>query len=403
MDAQNQTDHQNSFSQGAADGRPDPCTTWALTPLTTPPDGPQAAFAEEYAHVEVGLGPQFRRRRGTVVPIARLPAPGSTNAPVDDYGVSRLRFSQGLVDYAATNPSPTGGKPPSVAKYKGLAWTDRVRIDVDNGDPGLALALAREIVAVLMGSGIPREAVFVAFSGSKGFHVEVSAGWFGGFEPAVDLHEREKRLVRALLAGLAGGDAFDPRVYDKTRLWRTPNSVNSKSGLRKVPVTVAELDALGIEQIRSLAASPRGLVLPVVAPVPTPALVAAWEATTEATLRRGHHAHRALAGRTHGRSPGSLSGHSGPVDPDTVLRGVPEGGRNDALFRYACRLRAQRRSRAEADILVRAAARACAPPFPDAEALAVVTSAWDRYPAGAAPAAAPAHGMQPRKGVIRLG
>lgn len=60
----------------------------------------------------------------------------------------------------------------------------------------------------------------------------------------------------------------------------------------------------------------------------------------------------------------------------SVLDGVPEGQRDDALFRYACRLVGQGMSKAEATILIKKAASRCTPPFPEKEAIAKVESAY---------------------------
>ena len=65
--------------------------------------------------------------------------------------------------------------------------------------------------------------------------------------------------------------------------------------------------------------------------------------------------------------------------PDLVLLdGVPEGERDNMIFRYACRLRAKGLKREEVETLVLQAAARCKPPFPEKEALAKVDSAW-RY------------------------
>lgn len=67
---------------------------------------------------------------------------------------------------------------------------------------------------------------------------------------------------------------------------------------------------------------------------------------------------------------------------DFVLTGVPEGKRDDAVFRYACRLRSSARvSKEEALVLVLNAARSCTPPFPEQAARDKVERAW-RYPSG---------------------
>ena len=66
------------------------------------------------------------------------------------------------------------------------------------------------------------------------------------------------------------------------------------------------------------------------------------------------------------------------IDPKKVLEGVPEGMRNETLFRYACSLRARGVAREEALALVLQAAENCQPPLPEKEARRVVDSAW-RY------------------------
>jgi len=74
-------------------------------------------------------------------------------------------------------------------------------------------------------------------------------------------------------------------------------------------------------------------------------------------------------------------GNGEGIDPLKVLAGVPEGERDETLFRYACRLRAKGMTKEEALALVLQAARNCTPPFPEDEAKRKVESAW-RYPEG---------------------
>lgn len=69
------------------------------------------------------------------------------------------------------------------------------------------------------------------------------------------------------------------------------------------------------------------------------------------------------------------------VNPVGVLAGVPQGSRDNELFRYACRLRNKGMEREEAEVLVCQAAANCKPPFPEAEAKEKVASAW-KYPEG---------------------
>lgn len=70
---------------------------------------------------------------------------------------------------------------------------------------------------------------------------------------------------------------------------------------------------------------------------------------------------------------------------DDVLRGIKQGERDDKLFRYACSLRRQNVEQAEAEALLRAAARACDPPFPEDAAVGKVRRAFKEYPPGESP------------------
>jgi hypothetical protein len=69
------------------------------------------------------------------------------------------------------------------------------------------------------------------------------------------------------------------------------------------------------------------------------------------------------------------------IDPAQVLRGVDEGGRDETLYRYACKMRRRNFELAEAEALILLAARACRPAFPDSEALRKVEQAWKHPPA----------------------
>jgi putative DNA primase/helicase len=90
------------------------------------------------------------------------------------------------------------------------------------------------------------------------------------------------------------------------------------------------------------------------------------------------------------------TGTKNHIDPAEILNGVSEGERNDKLFKYACSLCAQRRPKEEIAVLILTAARECSPPFPEAEALVVVESAWKyasqpQITAGASSSSSPGH------------
>jgi putative DNA primase/helicase len=65
-----------------------------------------------------------------------------------------------------------------------------------------------------------------------------------------------------------------------------------------------------------------------------------------------------------------------------ALAGVPEGERDDTVFRLACKLRNADVPKDVAEGLVLQAADNCDPPFPEDEALAKVANAYERYQPG---------------------
>jgi putative DNA primase/helicase len=79
------------------------------------------------------------------------------------------------------------------------------------------------------------------------------------------------------------------------------------------------------------------------------------------------------------RPAASSNGMSGDLaDTATILQGVPEGERDDTLFRWACRLRRQvgDDGRRIVELAVLDAAANCVPPFPPDQALRKVDQAW---------------------------
>lgn len=66
-------------------------------------------------------------------------------------------------------------------------------------------------------------------------------------------------------------------------------------------------------------------------------------------------------------------------DIGEVLEGIPQGKRDDTLYRYACRLRHDDVPRAQAVELLRLAARACKPAFDEAVAIGKVRRAYEEF------------------------
>ena len=81
------------------------------------------------------------------------------------------------------------------------------------------------------------------------------------------------------------------------------------------------------------------------------------------------------------RPQSARAGSNGDLgDTETILQGVPEGERDDTLFRWACRLRRQLGDggRRIVELAVLEAAARCSPPFPPEQALRKVEQAWQQ-------------------------
>jgi hypothetical protein len=69
------------------------------------------------------------------------------------------------------------------------------------------------------------------------------------------------------------------------------------------------------------------------------------------------------------------------LDPDHILNGIPEGKRNDTLFRYACKLISQGFPLDAVVALINIAASRAIPPLPEIEVKSIIKSA-SKYSSG---------------------
>lgn len=77
------------------------------------------------------------------------------------------------------------------------------------------------------------------FSGAKGFHIIVPYEVLG-LLPKQDLNQEFKNLA-IWLQQQSTSPIIDTAIYDRKRLLRIPNTINSKTGLYKVPITIQNL------------------------------------------------------------------------------------------------------------------------------------------------------------------
>lgn len=79
----------------------------------------------------------------------------------------------------------------------------------------------------------------IFFSGSKGYHIIIPYEVFG-IEPSKDLNDRYK-LIATELKSYTITKSIDTKIYDSKRLFREPNTINTKTGLYKVYMTIDQV------------------------------------------------------------------------------------------------------------------------------------------------------------------
>lgn len=97
------------------------------------------------------------------------------------------------------------------------------------------------------------EEIEIYFSGSKGFHIIVSEKVLN-IKPCKNLNETYK-LLALKLKSFTINKCIDTKIYDKKRLFRLPNTINSKTGLYKVSIELDKLKAMTYDEMKEYAST----------------------------------------------------------------------------------------------------------------------------------------------------
>lgn len=197
-------------------------------------------YIVEYAIGEVSIRHKFHKVDETI-------------DVASDKEVFRSYFihSEEILNHFNNNIDSKGKK--TLSGYAGKVFADELKIDIDEKENSL------EQVRTLLKAweknfNIDPNLIQVNFSGSKGFHVRIPSELFGGFEPSEDLPAIHKQIALELTKGIK----IDETVYRTTTgLFREVNSINKKSGLYAIPLTIDEVFTLSYSEIRELAKAQR--------------------------------------------------------------------------------------------------------------------------------------------------
>lgn len=106
--------------------------------------------------------------------------------------------------------------------------------------------------------GIPSNYIKYYFTGKKGFHLIIGADIFD-ILPDNNLNVYYKEIAKELNRATET-QLIDTKIYDKKRLLRLPNSINSKTGLYKVPVTYDQIRNMSFAEMKQYASAAKPLI-----------------------------------------------------------------------------------------------------------------------------------------------
>jgi len=131
----------------------------------------------------------------------------------------------------------------SLKGFFGERGIDNVLIDIDKKDNSneLTLQTLQSIVLDLEDAGIAHESLQAYFSGS-GYHLVITNEVFD-FKPSEDLHFYVKETMVNLFPDV------DTSIYMRTGMYRVQHSLNKKTDLYKIPLTMAEVFNASVEEI----------------------------------------------------------------------------------------------------------------------------------------------------------
>lgn len=192
----------------------------------------------EHKWIEVATGGANNRNK--LIEITKYKKP-----PLKDCYRTIFRFNDALM----IHHKETG----SVKGFRGIAYADWLPFDIDDSDISKAHGQARQLLQRLEARyDVDVKQLYCFFSGSKGFHILIPEPLIGLY-PTTRLPQAFKSMAQEIMQGLS----YDGSIYEHLRIFRVNNTVNSKSGLYKIPLTASELLHIETAQILAMAKAPR--------------------------------------------------------------------------------------------------------------------------------------------------
>ena len=154
-------------------------------------------------------------------------------------------YTKKAVDYAESN----GG----LKNYFGERAIDWILLDIDKADNSdeYTLNKARNVINQIDEQGVDINYSIQPYFSGSGYHLAIPNSVFN-FPNSDNLHYLVKGTLKDIF-----GDVIDSSIFMRTGIYRVQHTINKKTDLYKIPLTVAEILNKDSETIKELAKNPR--------------------------------------------------------------------------------------------------------------------------------------------------
>lgn len=143
----------------------------------------------------------------------------------------------------------------SIKGYKGSVFTNIVTFDIDSKDLEVSRDNTIRLIQYLEQQGLfDSYSSKIAFSGSKGFHVQINTDH--KFIPS-ELKSMCMYIAKQIKFNNTAGFKIDPQVYNINRIFRIANTPHEKTGLFKVEMLSQDLLNFSMTDILEASKSPQ--------------------------------------------------------------------------------------------------------------------------------------------------
>ena len=185
-------------------------------------------MSQAYNYIECAFGGPFNR--GTFIKKDELKQ-WTKRAVIEGEPLYRSMYlyTDDVLKYMEENNKISG--------YYGSRHIDNILIDIDKKDNSdeLTLQKTRDIIGLLMNEYDLSSWNMRAYFSGSGYHIILPNSLFR-FDPAETLPHQVKYTMAKVF-----GDLIDPMVYMRTGLYRVAHTVNNKTNLFKIPITIKDL------------------------------------------------------------------------------------------------------------------------------------------------------------------